>query len=337
MNQLRPQPSQSRIRLSSQAIQQNEFCDLATSLLDQLSFHVAPIPLDTQSILPEDPADDADDSKSGLTAYPPSPEAQTKPCYALVQHLPNGDYWTSLNADLTALAIKDLPTANAELVSILPTSSSTLISPEKAPTLGSYNLSKPGAAGLKKAPLPAQRRLTTGSFLDYGTWASFAPSFEQDAELVGRRELGEVLWYRERRKWERTEAKRVRFQGIGSVEEIETSAQNGDVSVHTNGENIVEDHAAEVMASQPTASSTSSKPPGIDAALEELLSPEEAKSIKAALKTLELENAVHELLQRNSRALKRLEELQYERLISGNGDSGQPVEGSEEWDLGAYI
>jgi hypothetical protein len=69
--------------------------------------------------------------------------------------------------------------------------------------------------------------------------------------------------------------------------------------------------------------------------LEELLPPDEVKNIKAALGSLEMENAVQELLERNRRALIRLEELQRQRLIADGGRISTAAEGSEEWDTGS--
>lgn len=70
--------------------------------------------------------------------------------------------------------------------------------------------------------------------------------------------------------------------------------------------------------------------------LEGLLPPAEIAAIKATLNTLELEDAVHELLERNKRALVRLEELQRLRLGSESGGSSQVEEGSDEWDTGKW-
>jgi hypothetical protein len=73
----------------------------------------------------------------------------------------------------------------------------------------------------------------------------------------------------------------------------------------------------------------------VDAELDELLPPDEVQNIKAALGSLQLENAVQELLERNRRALIRLEELQRLRLIADGGGSGVAEQGSEELDTGS--
>lgn len=69
----------------------------------------------------------------------------------------------------------------------------------------------------------------------------------------------------------------------------------------------------------------------VDAELEELFPPDQLQAIKSGLGTLELELAVSELLERNRKALQRLQQLQRERLQAG---SSRPEEGSEEWDTG---
>ena len=67
-----------------------------------------------------------------------------------------------------------------------------------------------------------------------------------------------------------------------------------------------------------------------------LVPPDEVKSLKAALNTsLELENSVQKLLERNQRALERLEELQSQRLTNHPTSNAELEEGSEEWDTGS--
>jgi hypothetical protein len=234
--------------------------------------------------------------------------------YALVQRLPTGDWWTSLNSDFAAESrkLQDLTTAHAELVAILPsitTSKCDLsLSVEKPRsstiTLGSYSSKK--ATG-PKPKLPAPRSVGCGSFLDYGEYASFAPTFDQVGVEVGRQTLGEVIWGK--REWKRMKANEPstvldevvridRDDTDRSVQEVEGNGLVGEV--------------------------------GLDG----LLPPEEVAMIKSALGSLELENAVHELLERNGRALERLEELQGFRWSGEGGGSSEVRVGSEEWDTG---
>lgn len=274
INHLRP-ISSSRSQLSHTAAQQQlRFCNLALSLLEQVS----------------PPTDHLKNSEISTTSTTPVP---IKPHYALVQQLPSGHWWTSSTSAMSDPA--SLNTANAELVAILPSPSSQQ---KPLTTIGSYS-SRPAVQ--KKYTLPP-RRVTTGAFLDYGPFASFAPSFDQDGELVGRRQLGDLLWYRQEKKRLSTP---LPSATTSSVVEVTT-----DIPHH-----------------EPVDSSVIP-----DQELEALLGPEEVDSIKAALNSLELENLVHQLLQRNQSALVRLGELQKQRLI--DHPSIPPEEGSEEWDTG---
>lgn len=287
VHNLFPISSLPRARPSAAAQQQLRFCNLALSLLDRISFST---PLHTQSILSsEDP-------------LPPSSTSPTRK-YALLQHLPSGDYWSSLDSPASSqsnISLKDLPTGHAELVAILPSSlNANLDTPQ---TLASLS-SKP--VGHKKS-LPLQRRVTTGSFLDYGTYASFAPSFDHDCELVGRRQLGEVLYHQEQRRLKTAGARRESFQGRGDIREVE------------------EDLA--IVAAEPSKD--------VDTDLNALLPREEVAAIKAAMNSLELENSIQQLLERNRLAINRLEELQILRLTEG---SNSAEEGSEEWETGSSL
>ncbi|KAF8665138.1 hypothetical protein AX16_000604 [Volvariella volvacea WC 439] len=382
VKQLLPISSHPRFRPSTPAAQQRRFCESALSLLDQASFHTVPVPLDLQTILPEQelPPEDSttattttttkptsatkDNSTSTTSTLtsPPSP-ILAKRKYALVQHLPNGDYWTSLNSDIATptppssngLDLKDLPTGHAELVAILPAAASTLVPPESVPTLGSYNSTKV----LAKKSLPAQRRLTTGWFLDYGVWASFAPTFDQEAELVGRREMGEIIWGWEERKRRWEDRKRELVQGRGRVEEIaddagaevqrdtptqSSTAEQGEKQVEARepGEtNAAQEEQEVVEVEKPSADRADGTKAdddfNLDSALKELFAPEQAEAVKSSLATFELEKAVQELVERNARALARLEELQYARLNNEGGGTGKVDEASEEWETAQGI
>lgn len=67
--------------------------------------------------------------------------------------------------------------------------------------------------------------------------------------------------------------------------------------------------------------------------LKALLDHDEVDSLKSAMDTLDLESSAQELLNRNSQALVRLEELQEERFGRKGKFRGVEV-GSEEWDTG---
>ncbi|KAF7340100.1 hypothetical protein MVEN_01928100 [Mycena venus] len=293
-----------RAPTAAPAAQQQRFCDLALSLLDQASFH--PVSLDIESLLPQEPADDDASSKF---------VASSSKRYALIQHLPGGDYWTSANLPLTTAPetgpadLKDLPTGHADLVAIFPTPSASTSTVSK---LGDYARAYDGRP--KHPPSkPVQRRVTCGSFLDYGPWATFAPSWVQDGREIGMRQMGEVYAQRAQRYREKLQARqqlpRRRWWRIRS----------------------------------PSSTRQWSCPPppepadyDVDA-LQDILAPDEIESLKAVLGSLELENAVQELLTRNRKALQRLGQLQVERLRYGITSASSLKEGDEEWDVAHSI
>lgn len=237
--------------------------------------------------------------------------------YALVQRLPTGDWWSSTTSSYPSLAldgkdIKTLGTGYAELVSIFP---SAQVPPSAdQPTLGSYIPKRPPVSNVAQEA----RRLTCGRFLDYGPYTSFAPTFDQEGVEVGQATLSEVVYYRtlDRRRRERMFTRR-------------KQPVTQDV--------VMEDSSGAVEASNagPSSQETQNNP-DVDASLEGLLSPEQVAAVKQALGSLELENAVDELLARNARALAKLEELQRERLLSSNREVKPVEEGSDEWEIGTF-
>ncbi|KAJ6574004.1 hypothetical protein DFH09DRAFT_1032243 [Mycena vulgaris] len=281
------------------ATQQQRFCDVALSLLDQASFH--PLSLDIDSILPQEPADDE----------PTRPIATSNKRYALMQHLPGGDYWTSANLPLSTAPetgpadLKDLPTGHADLVAIFPAPSAAA-STSALPKLGDY-IRPPAAVYDPPRPKvnPAKRRVTRGSFLDYGPWASFAPSWVQNGSEIGMRQMGEVYAQRAQRYREKLQARQRAIDSEQSVfvEEAKEPPPETETS-HADVE-----------------------------ALQDILAPAEIESLKSVLGSLELENAVQELLRRNRKALQRLGQLQVERLRAMDGTTRAVQEGDEEWDV----
>ncbi|KAI0090012.1 hypothetical protein BDY19DRAFT_941886 [Irpex rosettiformis] len=302
-----PISSHPRSRPSAPAAEQIRFCQLALSLLDQASLHQAPISLDLPSLIPPSR------SPEGLSSNSVVPRSQRK--YALVQHLPTGDWWSSLNSTTSALPdgkdMKDLPTAYAELVAILP-SASTSEPPADSLTLGQYIKKRT----FKPQHVPQQRVIPCGSFLDYGPYAAFAPTFEQNGVEVGRERLSEVIWFKEqdKRRRERLRAYREQLAAkAAQTSSAEPPAEESDKTSLKQKEKLKEEDVRE---------------------LEGLLTPEQISNIKAALGSLELESSVSELLERNRHALARLEDLQLQRLSEGPKD----VEvGSEEWETAQNI
>ena len=340
---LLPISSHPRSRPSTPAVQQLSFCNLALSLLDQASFHSVPIPLNLESIFPIEPplyevTDDTADAKTyakgkSKSKSPSQPVSEFSPAlafkrkYALMQKFSGNEWWTSMDSDLGASsvdgkALKDLPTAHAELVVILPSPSTSASKPGSSlpiPTLGSFAKKPPGP----KARVMGPRRTSCGSFLDYGPYASFAPSFEGEGVEVGRMGLGETVWRWEERRRER-ELQRFKAGFIVEIEE-------------NTAEDVAMEDLQEVnMDGMPEATSNETMTKATEDGLEGLLPPDQIAVIKAALDTLELEDAVNELLGRNRRALARLEELQRLRIGGEDGGSSEVEIGSEEWDTGEY-
>ncbi|KAF8633915.1 hypothetical protein AX15_001101 [Amanita polypyramis BW_CC] len=303
---------------SDTAVQQHRFCKIALSLVDQASRNVVRIPPTTTSFLDSD--QDATPGSPSLDDELPDaaktqPQPSTGPAhkkYALMQHLPSGDYWSSLNANIhnSTKQLKDLSLGNAELVAIFPTPS-TSSSATSIPTLGSYHDSK---ITTSTSQLSEQRQVSVGSFLDYGTWASFAPSFDHNGEIVGRSELAELLYHREQRDMAREERKRQRSEGTGNIVELEEKIPEEDV-----------------------LKSELAQPIDIDAQLEGPWLSNQAAALKNALSCLNLENAISELLERNRKALQRLEELQKARFSKLDGGTSSVEEDTEEWETAHTI
>jgi hypothetical protein len=208
-----------------------------------------------------------------------------------------------------------LPTAHAELVAILPSVTAPEVSGSSVPTLGSLSRK----FHTKKHTLPGSRHLSTGSFLDYGPNASFAPSFEQDGVEVGQFALGEVMWSRWMRKSVELAPK------TRALTELHPSAATKDVQMTgaSSDEDRSQQHDGE-MGQDGTQ----------QIALDPLLERDQVAPIQDFMETLGLEVAIQELLERNKRALVRLEELQSQRLGGENGAASRVEVGSEEWDVG---
>ncbi|KAI0688058.1 hypothetical protein C8T65DRAFT_619697 [Cerioporus squamosus] len=315
---LHPISSHPRFRPSETTVQQLRFCELATSLLNQASLHNAPVPQGAESII----ADTESDENATSPSSTHEPSAGVRPRkYALVQHLPTGDWWSSassevLTADGKGRDLKTLHAAKAELVSIFPAPSGQALAHKG--TLGDYAAKRRGNPSYRP---PQPRRVSCGKFLDYGPYASFAPYFDQDGVEVGRVGMGEVIFYQEMKRRLRSLAKGKRRAFLGASDVAREDVIMEDVSSSEDG----------------TAAGSSRPEDTLTKDLESLLSPEEVRSIKAALGSLEMEQAVDELLQKNAKALQRLEELQLQRLRAQGGGSSVVEVGSEEWDVAQGI
>ncbi|KAL1699389.1 hypothetical protein EV121DRAFT_216312 [Schizophyllum commune] len=311
---LRPISAHFSSRTESPAARQEYFCDRASALLEDISRHIVPLSLDQDvaSLLPDE---------SGPSEEPSFdfPRAPTR--YALVQHLPTGDLWTSLNSDsVDDKDIKDLSIGYAELVAVIPEAAPEPASLKNVPTLGSYC-----ARTYPKTRVPMEPRVwTCGSFIDYGPYTSFAPEFEQDAMEIGREQLGEVIWYEEERRRIRklqNAQRKARALRAKMQAEASTSTSNGEGS----STDVVMGEVAET------------EPVDWRKQLEGLLPEEAIEGVMDALQTAELETTVQELLERNVRAIERLEDLQRARLTAYGGEKSTVEEGSEEWELAQNI
>jgi len=234
-----------------------------------------------------------------------------------MQKLPLGEWWTSLDSDITSLDgsdLKKLPTAHAELVAILPSMSTA--SETSVPTLGSLSRK----LHTKKPTLPGPRHLSAGSFLDYGPNSSFAPSFEQDGVEVGQFALGEVMWSRSRRVALASKAR--------VLEKQLPSATNEDME-------MTDDSPDDVRSQRRVGEMDQDGKQQI--VLDPLLEPDQEAPIRDFMSSLDFEVAIQELLDRNKRAISRLQELQLQRLGEENGGATQVEVGSEEWDVGEQL
>lgn len=320
---LRPISLHPRTPPAAPAAQQQRFCDLALSLLDQASFH--PVSVEVESLLPPETDDPA----------PKFVSASSDKRYALMQHLPGGDYWSSANLPHPSASesgpadLKDAPTGHADLVALFPTPSTS--SPSTIRKLGDYARA-PVYGAPKNTPLPAQRRVTCGAFLDYGLHASFAPTWVQNGREVGMRELSEVVAQRAQRYREKLA---VRQRAV----EVQQAAIAAAKAAEAEEEVMLED-----VQEKPEPTEVGGSQSDVDG-LQDILAPDEIESLKAVLGSLELENAVQELLTRNRKALQRLGQLQVERLRVGTDADSNAwhrrhastlKEGDEEWDIGTH-
>ena len=235
--------------------------------------------------------------------------------YALVQRLPSGDLWTSLDSDMVgpdAKPLSQLGTGHAELVAVLPSSSSS----KPIPTLGDLHTNKKIQTRYKA---PTTRHVSCGSFLNYGPYASFAPAFDNDGADVGRLGVSDVLWRRHEKGKAREKA---RILGDRLRAKLALRAAE-----NTQVEEVAEADPAEVREAELRKEAEKRRE-----LLQKLFPPDEA--VEEVLDTLECEENVGELLLRNAKALVRLQELQEERLRGVNGGSKDVEVVSEEWNLG---
>ncbi|PAV21912.1 hypothetical protein PNOK_0186900 [Pyrrhoderma noxium] len=306
---LYPLSSQPRSKMSPIALQQRQFCELALSLLEQASFrNTNALSLDIESVL--------SDRKSEVDGQ--SESSRTK--YALVQKLPTGELWTSLNTDFVDSDDKpltDLGTGYAQLAAILPSSSSS----KPVPTFGDLHSGKKQNSLYKP---PTSRRISCGTFLDYGPYASFAPTFDNDGGDIGQLGVSSVLW----RGHEKSQAReKARILKERMQQKLAQQAQNIPEPVDAMEVDSIDTGANEFERMKDRRKELIERTVGID----------ESRAVLDTFDALDREEQLEMLLQLNARALLRLNELQRERLCSIKGNSTDIKIGSEEWNLAEKI
>lgn len=137
---------------------------------------------------------------------------------------------------------------------------------------------------------------------------------------VGQFALGEVMWSRSRRIELASKAPVLEKQLPSTTNEDAqmTDDSPGDVRSQQHVGEIDQDGEQQIV-------------------LDPLLEPHQKASIQDFMSTLDFEVAIQELLDRNKRALSRLQELQLQRLGGENGGASQVEVGSEEWDVGEQL
>lgn len=293
-----------------------------------------------------------DVSKSPSSPHRPQPRSHPRKLrYALLQHLPTGDWWTSLDtnapfSDEGGKTVTGLATGHAELVAIFPSppaspAPAATVVARPTPTLGSL-VKRPLGSGRPKGKLPGARVLSAGRFTDYGPYASFAPVYEGEGVEATRDELRAVMWERERKGKMKEAAARKRQVLLAAQERKVAAHPNGAAprEGYINGEVLdVETESDEVVEVGINGTpGVNGKEKKIDLDVEEvldgLLTSEQLDAVKTTMQHLEIEAAVQELLERNAKALARLEELQATRLGGPGGGFSQVAAGSEEWNIG---
>lgn len=237
--------------------------------------------------------------------------------YALVQRLPTGDLWTSLNTEHVGSDSKllvDCEAGYAELVAVLPTASS---SKPSLPTLGDLHSSKPVSSRVKHL---TSQRISCGTFLDYGPYASFAPSFDSDSGDVGYNGVSSVLWRRHEKGKAREKA---RILGERMRQKI---AQQASESMEVDG-------VEEVDSAEAKEKERARQYEAMRASVEKVFGEEEAPEVLSIFDALEHEENVTELVNKTGEAIQRLAALQEERFLNTKAIGAID---STERELGAY-
>jgi hypothetical protein len=174
-----------------------------------------------------------------------------------------------------------------------------------------------------------------GKHLDYGPFASFAPTFDQEAKELGQWEVNEVLCARMRRRrirdaWKRTWQLEDQASAAIAVEAIH-SEHSVPAAIETEGGDLndAKDISGEAKELQD---------PGVEfdpkVSLDGLLPADQVAVLQSALDGLEIEDGIQKLLDKTADALNRLQQLQFERISSPDGASNNAEPDSDEWQIG---
>ena len=243
--------------------------------------------------------------------------------YALVQRLPTGDLWTSLNTEHVGSDSKplvDCEAGYAELVAVLPTASSS----KPPPTLGDLHATKSVSNRVKHI---TSQRISCGSFLDYGPYSSFAPSFDSDSGDVGYNAVRSVLW----RKHEKGKAReKARILGERMRQKL---AQQALESMEVDG--VEELDSAEAKEEERARQNEATR-----VLVEKVFGETEAPEVLSVFDALEHEENVTELVRKNGEAIQRLAALQQERFRSakavGTIDPAETELGSRLYKMSSF-
>ncbi|KZS93242.1 hypothetical protein SISNIDRAFT_73810 [Sistotremastrum niveocremeum HHB9708] len=301
---LYPISSHPRSRPSATAKQQREFCDLAIHLFDEASVKLGSLLYAAHTHFFREAEEGEDDAFSSV-----EPEKRRR--YALMQKLPNGEYWTSVNAQANdgGEDVKDLGTAYAQLVSILPSLPPPL---SKPPKLGDCFIAKKSSSKFKPLHLHA-RHLSSGSFLEYSHFSSFAPCWDTDGSELGREGAGMILDYRRRKQEERIAWRR----------------HEGELAAGTSRSQVEIDPALQDLGE----TSKDHQEDSVEDVLLDILPKDEIQDTALWIKGIETEDEITRLLSNNAKALEQLSCLQRSRIRKG--DLTEP--GEEEQELAASI
>lgn len=226
------------------------------------------------------------------------------------------------------------------------------------PTLGSFaTTSNPSSSTTTRRPAahahqrtstapkpPSALTLSAATFIDYGVFSSLAPPFDSDGGCVSRETLGLVSAFKASRKKKRNDA---RTDVQTALKEL--AAKKFPVDVASGSSMDIDGGAGAVEEEDHQFSSYSSSRVTIASLASSVLGNDHAtlQGVFTALDASALEEAVDELLARNSRALHRMQGLQAIRYRAGasTGAKGRVgagtehavVQGSEEWVLGREV